>query len=227
MKVFRILSPIKKYMFFSLCFLSLFTFIFAKFADELVESELNHFDQTIINWIQSLMKSQLTSIMKIFTFFGSPLAIILFVLISASWIIWRKKYWESVFLVIGTAGGGLFNLLLKWIFHRQRPTIHRLIEESGYSFPSGHSMGSIIFYGMLCMLMIVFINSTITRAIVIISTLFIVTMIGLSRVYLGVHYPSYVLAGYAAGGAWLAVCLMGLKVILEIRKKDDQLQRYG
>jgi membrane-associated phospholipid phosphatase len=225
MKVFRFLSPIKKYMFFSLCFLSLFTFIFAKFADELVESELNHFDQTIINWIQSLMNPQLTFIMKTFTFLGSPLALSLFVFISVLWMIRKKKYWEAVFLVIGIGGGGTFDLFLKWIFHRQRPNFHRLIEESGYSFPSGHSMVSIIFYGMLCMLLIVFINSTITKVVGISCTLFIITMIGFSRVYLGVHYPSDVLAGYAAGGTWLIICLMGLKVILEIRKKDDQLQR--
>ncbi|WP_051271051.1 phosphatase PAP2 family protein [Shimazuella kribbensis] len=218
MKPFGILSPIKKYMFISICFLSLFTFVFAKFADELVESELYHFDTTIIDWIGSFVKPPFTAIMKIFTFLGSPLALFLLVLICVSWMLWKKRRWEALFLTIGITGGGVFNLFLKWIFHRQRPTLHRLIEESGYSFPSGHSMGSIIFYGMLCMLLILFLNSRKAKVVVVLITVIIIISIGLSRIYLGVHYPSDVLAGYAAGGVWLTICLMGLKFVLDQRK---------
>ncbi|MCH5586089.1 phosphatase PAP2 family protein [Shimazuella sp. AN120528] len=216
----KTLTSTKKYILISILFLSFFTFVFAKFADELVEADLFHFDQTIINWIGTFVKPQLTSMMKFFTFFGSPLALILFLIISVSWMVWQKKRWESLFLVIAIAGGGLFNQLLKWIFHRQRPTLHRLIQETGYSFPSGHSMISFVFYGMICMLLMVFLKSRTPKVIVIISTVIMVVMVGMSRIYLGVHYPSDVLAGYAAGGAWLMICLIGLRLVLETREKN-------
>jgi membrane-associated phospholipid phosphatase len=217
MKWVQISSQTKKYVLISVVILSLYTFIFERFADELIEAELYHFDQTIIDWIQSSVKPQLTFIMKFFTFLGSPVALLLLPFISAALMIWQKKRWESLFLVIGIAGGGVFNLLLKWIFHRQRPTLHRLIEETGYSFPSGHSMVSFIFYGMLCMLFVMFLKSRTAKVIIIMSTVVIIVMIGLSRIYLGVHYPSDVLAGYAAGGAWLTICLIGLRLVLEVK----------
>jgi membrane-associated phospholipid phosphatase len=221
MKWVQISSQTKKYVLISVVILSVYTFIFERFADELIEAELYHFDQTIIDWIQSFVKPQLTSIMKIFTFLGSPLALFLLLIISASSMVWQKKRWEAFFLVIGIAGGGVFNLLLKWIFHRQRPTLHRLIEETGYSFPSGHSMGSFIFYGMLCMLLFMFLKSRTAKVIIIMSTVLIIVMIGLSRIYLGVHYPSDVLAGYAAGGVWLTICLIGLRIVLEIKGNNS------
>ncbi len=219
MKWTQISLPTKKYVLISLMILFVFTFVFGKFADELIESELYHFDQSIIDWIQLFVRPQLTSIMKIFTFFGSTLALLFLLFLSVGLMIWQKKRWEAFFLVIGIAGGGIFNLLLKWIFHRHRPTLHRLIEETGYSFPSGHSMGAFIFYGMLCMLFFMFLKSRIAKAIMIVSTVLIIVMIGLSRVYLGVHYPSDVLAGYAAGGVWLTVCLIGLRLVLEVRRR--------
>jgi membrane-associated phospholipid phosphatase len=221
MKWVQISSPMKKYVLISVTILSVFTFIFVRFADELIEAELYHFDQTIIDWIQSFVRPQLTSIMKVFTFFGSTVALILLLFISVVLLVWQKKRWEVIFLVIGIAGGGIFNLLLKWIFHRQRPTLHRLIEETGYSFPSGHSMGSFIFYGMLCMLYVMFLKSRTAKVIMIMSTVLIIVMVGLSRIYLGVHYPSDVLAGYAAGGTWLTICLIGLRLVLEARKRNQ------
>jgi undecaprenyl-diphosphatase len=199
---------------FSICIVT-----FAELVDELLEKEIHYFDQTVIQWIHSF-RPYLTSIMKFFTFFGSIDALCLFLLISSSLMIWKRKHWEAIFLIIGIGGGGIFNLLLKWLFQRQRPTFHRLIEETGFSFPSGHSMGSFIFYGMLCMVLIVFIESIPAKASIILITVFLIFMIGLSRIYLGVHFPSDVLAGYAAGGAWLTICLLGLRFISEIRDNN-------
>lgn len=214
----QISTTTKKYVFISIVVLSVFIFIFERLAEELVEAKLYHFDITIIDWIQSFISPQLTSLMEFFTFLGSAVALLLLLIVSVALMIWQKKRWESLFLIIGIAGGSLFNQLLKLIFHRQRPTLHRLIIESGYSFPSGHSMDSFIFYGMLCMLFFMFLRSRIAKGIIILISIFIIMMIGLSRIYLGVHFPSDVLAGYAAGGVWLTICLIGLKLVLEIRK---------
>ena len=157
--------------------------------------------------------------MLFFTFFGSIEALLLLTILSCAFLIWKNKRWEACFLVIGIGCGGIFNFLLKWIFQRERPDLHRLINESGYSFPSGHSMGAFIFYGMLCMLLLTFFPSIKSKVIFILSTSLFIFMIGLSRIYLGVHYPSDVIAGFAAGGAWMCVCLIGLKLILGMNKK--------
>ena len=82
-------------------------------------------------------------------------------------------------------------------------------------------MISFIFYGMLCMLLIVFLKSRKAKVSMFLIAIFIISAIGISRIYLGVHYPSDVMAGYAAGGAWLTICLMGLKLVLESRKRSN------
>jgi undecaprenyl-diphosphatase len=212
-------------MFISVVVFSIFVVTFAELVDELLEKEIHHFDQIIIQWIHSF-RPDLTPAMKFFTFFGSIDALSLFLFISSVLMIWKRKHWEAVFLIVGIGAGGIFNLLLKWIFQRQRPTFHRLIEETGFSFPSGHSMGSFIFYGMLCMVVIVFLESKPVKVSIILITIFLIFMIGFSRIYLGVHFPSDVLAGYAAGGAWLTICLMGLRIILETRGKNRSYHSY-
>ncbi|WP_232698449.1 phosphatase PAP2 family protein [Brevibacillus daliensis] len=218
MKWHQIGLPTKRYLLISTMILLFFVFIFDRFADELIEHELNKFDQSIINWVQGYITPQLTTIMKIFTFFGSTTALLLLLVISITLMIWQKKRWEPLFLVIAISGGVLFNQLLKWVFHRQRPTIHRLVEETGYSFPSGHSMVSFIFYGMLWMLLYMFLVSRFPKVISTLISIILILMIGVSRIYLGVHYPSDVIAGFAAGGIWLVICLMGLRLVLEYRR---------
>jgi membrane-associated phospholipid phosphatase len=167
----------------------------------------------------ALRTSGHTFIMKFFTLLGSTTALISLCVISIILMIWQKKRWETLFLIVAILGGVLFNHLLKWTFHRNRPTVHRLIEETGFSSPSGHSMVSFVFYGMLGMLFFMFLKSKGLKGIVFISGAVVILMIGLSRIYLGVHYPSDVLAGFAAGGAWLTICLMGLKLVLKFGRE--------
>lgn len=218
MKAIFPLSPTKRYVLLSIFFLYIFVSVFEEFTDELLEQELHFFDQTIISLVH-ILRPYFTPIMLFFTFFGSTDALLLFTVLSCAFLIWKNKRWETCFLVVGIAFGGIFNLLLKWIFRRERPDLHRLIEETGYSYPSGHSMGAFIFYGMLCMLLITFFPSIKSKVIFILSTSIFIFMIGLSRIYLGVHYPSDVIAGFAAGGAWVCVCLLVLRLILKTRER--------
>ncbi|WP_051271547.1 phosphatase PAP2 family protein [Shimazuella kribbensis] len=220
MKNFPITLPNILYLLKSIFFLYVCISIFEEVTDELLEQEIYTFDHTIIAWIHSL-RPDLTQMMLFFTFFGSKDALVWFLFLSAGLLVWKKKYWETLFLVIGIGLGGLFNLMLKWIFQRERPNFSRLIEETGYSFPSGHSMGAFIFYGMLCMIILHFSHANKAKIILISSTLFLVSMVGLSRVYLGVHYPSDVIAGFAAGGAWVTICLLSLRILSECRKGNQ------
>ena len=105
------------------------------------------------------------------------------------------------------AGSTLLNTLLKLAFQRARPTIHRIIEASGYSFPSGHSMAAFSLYGGLAFLIWKHIPTAIGRVLMIIVSAAFILTIGMSRIYLGVHYPSDVIGGYFLSGSWLAICI--------------------
>lgn len=148
MKVDRLSKPLIRFVAFSVVFLFLFTGIFIKLADMLREQDLYRFDYPIIQLVQLYINPQLTYVMKFFTFMGSVETIVFLLILSSFLMVRRKKKWEAVFLITATSGGALFNLLIKWYFHRIRPSIHPLIKETGYSFPSGHSMEAIIYYGM-------------------------------------------------------------------------------
>ncbi|MFB6364797.1 phosphatase PAP2 family protein [Paenibacillus elgii] len=207
-----------KYILTAVIIVLLSILIFIKFAHDLQENQLERFDRTYIDWIQSYISPELTVWMKGITELGSFQTLFILLLVSVSLMVWRKKKWEALFFMVAVTGGALFNQLLKQIFERQRPMLHWIVEETGYSFPSGHSMASIVFYGMLAMLLLMFVKSPVLKLLIAVTAGCLVIMIGVSRIYLGVHYPSDVAAGFAAGAAWLTVCRVGLQAVLVSRR---------
>jgi undecaprenyl-diphosphatase len=123
----------------------------------------------------------------------------------------------------------LINTLIKWIVHRPRPDeIMRLIEESGYSFPSGHSMISMAFYGYITYLIYKHVKDKKKRTIYCLLLLFLIFMIGLSRIYLGVHYLSDVLGGFALSVSYLMIFIIISPKILDRingRKKNGKKEK--
>ena len=107
-------------------------------------------------------------------------------------------------VVIGTP---IINRILKQFFHRARPDLHRLIEIGGYSFPSGHAMNAFAVYGILTFLLWRHIPTRLGRTVLIMISSIFILMIGTSRIYLGVHYPSDIIGGYFASGFWLAISI--------------------
>jgi membrane-associated phospholipid phosphatase len=188
--------------------LGLFTFLFAEMAEELKENELEAFDHTIINFVQSFINDQLTALMFSITFLGSVKFLVFLAGAGGVILMVYKKWALSVFLLAGAGGGALFNWLLKWIFKRERPDILPLLTESGFSFPSGHSMGSFIFYGASAYILVHLFSRLSLKVLSVLANVLIIFLIGLSRIYLGVHYPSDVAGGFLAGGAWLAACII-------------------
>jgi undecaprenyl-diphosphatase len=167
-----------------------------------------HFDNSIIAWVQGFESPALTTIMKFFTFIGSTSCVAVLAIIIMVYLYkvlhHRKELILFLAVVIGTP---LLNLLLKYSFQRERPTIHRLIEQTGYSFPSGHSMEAFAFYGVVSFLLWRHISTRPGRSLLIIFSIFMILAIGISRIYLGVHYPSDVLGGYFISGFWLALTI--------------------
>ncbi len=127
---------------------------------------------------------------------------------AAVLLLGRYRRWLDLgSLTLCIAGGAVLNLLLKHLFQRARPELFRVVEESGYSFPSGHAMVSMCFYGMAAFLIMRLVPSWRGRLTVMTLAVLLIVAIGISRIYLGVHYPSDVVAGYAAGSTWLALCV--------------------
>jgi membrane-associated phospholipid phosphatase len=174
----------------------------------------------VIDWVQSFISDKLTKIIETLTFLGSTKAVIAISVLTIILMLFNKKWWETVFFIVAVSGSSLFNLLLKFIFQRTRPSIHPLITETGYSFPSGHSMVSFVLYGMITYFLVLFYVKRFAKIITILFFSLLVLIIGVSRIYLGVHYPSDVLAGFAIGGTWLIICLIVLKIILEKRQTN-------
>ncbi|ETT50868.1 phosphatase PAP2 family protein [Paenibacillus sp. FSL H7-0350] len=162
------------------------------------------FDDAVIRFVQSMESPPLTALAKGLSLVGSSkLAIGTSVLTMLILFFVLKHRMElALFLWVGL-GSQLLNTLLKLWFHRERPTIHRLIEQAGYSFPSGHSMAAFSLYGVIAYLLWRHMRNRSERFLLILFTVLMTGGIGWSRIYLGVHYPSDVIGGYAASGAWL------------------------
>jgi membrane-associated phospholipid phosphatase len=128
---------------------------------------------------------------------------------AISVFLWRRGLRNWVFTFLLTVYSGvLLNVLLKSIFHRARPHFDDpILTLNTHSFPSGHTMTATVFYGTLCAIVISFARGWGLRAFSIIVAVFLIALVGFSRIYLGVHYLSDVLGAMAEGAAWLALCL--------------------
>ena len=164
--------------------------------EDIMDKDIMTFDETGYSIVSKyLITDTLTPIAKIITFFGSA-------------------YW-----LIGLGLAALTNFLLKQILQRPRPIGHRIIDESGYSLPSGHSMVSMAFYGFLIYLVYKRIENKHLKSFLIALLLVLIINIGISRIYLGVHYTSDVIAGFLVAISYLIIYANTIKsLILEDKK---------
>lgn len=185
----------------------LFLALFSKIASEtLYENELHGFDSAVTSFIRYPTGQALDSFMLFVTKLGSGevmLAVTIIILVVFVLRGWRR---EAIALLICLAGAGVLNQVLKVLFARSRPDLFSIIEETGYSFPSGHSMVSFCVYGFVAYTFSRNFSSIRQRGLVFSVAGIVVALIGISRIYLGVHYPTDVLAGFVAGGTWLGFC---------------------
>jgi undecaprenyl-diphosphatase len=191
---------------FVLSFISLIGFAFMALL--VSANSIVKFDSQVISLVQGMEAPFLTKVMKFFTLIGSTKVVVFLFLFFL--IIFYTVFRHRSELILFTAVvvcTPLLNLALKYFFHRTRPDLHRLIEIGGYSFPSGHAMSAFAFYGILSFLLWRHIPTRWGRTILILISIFMIAMIGTSRIYLGVHYPSDVIAGYFASGCWLAFAI--------------------
>jgi undecaprenyl-diphosphatase len=183
-------------------FISLFGFIGMSFLVH--ANHLVRFDSMVITFIQGFEAPWLTSAMKFFTYIGTIRFIaILSIFVLLFLVAVLKHRMEVLIYLAAVFCTPILNRLLKLYFQRERPDLYRLIDIGGYSFPSGHAMNAFSFYGILVFLIWRHIPSRWGRSAVILIGSFMIAAIGLSRIYLGVHYPSDIIGGYFASGYWL------------------------
>ena len=192
--------------------------VFARIAREVVEDETRDLDRTVSLAIHSLDGTTIDPVMRAFTFLGSPYVVVPLVVAVVAWALRRRDYRAALVLVAVVVMTEMLNVLLKHTFSRARPTLWEEIANlhSSYSFPSGHSMAAAASYGMMGIV----ISRLAPRhqRLLLVTLPALIFMIGLSRVFLGRHWPTDVVAGFAAGGFMLlagAITLDGLPSISE------------
>jgi undecaprenyl-diphosphatase len=150
-----------------------------------------------------------------------PYQYAIFTFFSVIWLLGQRKWIEPVILGICLFGIRFENQWFKNWFERERPSFDRVIDITGYSFPSGHAMISIAFFGLIAYLLVQnysFLRPFKTGIYIIVASF--IFLVGFSRVYLGVHYPTDVLGGFAAGGTWLLICILLYKFLLVVFKRS-------
>jgi undecaprenyl-diphosphatase len=145
---------------------------------------------------------------------GSAQGLTIVVLATAVILFLRRAWVEALGLIAAFAGAGLLDAALKLWFHRDRPSVEwALARESTFSFPSGHATLSLVVYGMILYLILRLSHSRLLDVTATLIALPLILVIGVSRVYLGVHYPSDILAGYLAGAIWLLAVIVSLEAL--------------
>ncbi len=182
---------------------------FISLTDAVLEGESRAFDRKVLLWIHSTFPGWLNEPMRIITALGYYWLVLPLLTVVA--LLFYRRGWRlsAILLVVSTAGSIVLTTVLKDVFQRARPELFNSgYHASYYSFPSGHATVAVGFYGMLTVILAYRLKG-IARWAVALSGVVVVLLIGFSRLYLGVHYPTDVLAGYLSALLWL-VCVGGV-----------------
>ena len=169
-------------------------------------------DHEVAGWFHAHLTRTFVTVLRAFTEFGSSewIGVVLFLLVV--FFIW-KRWWPSlVTLIVAVPGGMLLNEWVKILVQRQRPFLEGpFVDWSGYSFASGHTIGATLLYGQLALFILPAMKARHWRRLTIFSAALIVLLVGFSRIALGAHFLSDVLAAIIFGVLWLAFCLIAGK----------------
>lgn len=185
---------------------SLVFFMILGYTVKFYESTLSFIDQPLTTAIRGTLTEAKTAFFTGITQLGSSIGLAILLLITCLFLFKFKRKAEALWLLINVGLiASLGNYLIKFLFQRPRPSVDHLVYASHYSFPSGHSMASILFYGTLIIISQFLIKNKTYRFISQFILGCLILLIGMSRVYLGVHYPTDIIGGYLLGLSWLLV----------------------
>ena len=183
--------------------------IFGAIAEDVVNGDpLTVVDRRLANWLHAHATPPITRAMLVISALAGARVAVAVTLATALVLLAMRRWLWLLTLVLVVPGGWLLDPLLKVAYRRARPTFEiPLLVLTDYGFPSGHTMMATLLYGFLAVFLVTIVRSWRWRGIVVGVAGAVVILVGFSRIYLGAHYLSDVLAAIAAGVAWLALCL--------------------
>jgi membrane-associated phospholipid phosphatase len=186
--------------------------VFSVIAEDVVGNEIRA-DQRLADWLHNRAADPVTDVFRVVTFLGSFVTLVAASL-AAAVVLWRRsERAEAVFVALAFVGAQVLTNGMKLAFRRDRPSFpDPLATATTYSFPSGHALVSLAVYGALALIIARRLSSPVERALLFVGTGVLVFAIGFSRLYLGVHYLSDMVAGFAIGIAWLSLLYVALEV---------------
>ena len=202
----------KSYTFFVLSVvasLSILLFLFIWLNLESLSSQ--NFEHQVSNLVQSFRNDKLTSYMKFVTQVGDLYGYIAIILILGFFLLLKRRFNLVIQIVLVVVSSALLNLVLKSLINRPRPYGEALVKVNFHSFPSGHAMSAIVFYGLMIYFLFE-LKSFNLKVLLSMICVLMIFFIGVSRIYLGVHYPTDVVAGYLGGLSSLCIGLMLIRV---------------
>jgi undecaprenyl-diphosphatase len=183
--------------------LSILSFIFFIDITEAVLATSGNFDTALSQFIYSIRTPTLTTVMTVITTFGDVIVLgivtLLFIILN-----WKRHKREAIIFTVVLVMTFIINVLLKEVIARPRPSIDPLFDMKTYSFPSGHAMSAFVFYALIARFIYHFTHKSELGFILAFCSIIMIFLVGLSRVYLGVHYTSDVIAGFI-GGFWIVM----------------------
>ena len=190
------------------------TYLFAEFAGQVSSGRTQAFDDAVLRWVAEHRSPGFEPVALEITFLGTGTVVLALVAVSGMFLWLSNHKYSAVLLLVSTVGGIVLNNVLKVGFGRPRPQIIDWgTDVVSWSFPSGHAMSAAVVYGTVAYLAARLQRRHLHRVLTMCAAILLILLIAASRVYLGVHYPSDVLAGIIIGLAWAAFCMALLEAI--------------
>src|SRR4029079_8350757 len=196
--------------------------VFEEVADNVEVGATQAFDDAVLRWMGAHHSTAIDNIILEITALATGTVVVMIVAVAALFLVLTRHKYSAILLLVSTIGGLVLNLILKTGFNRPRPTIFvPEVRAVSSSFPSGHAMSAAIVYGTVAYLAARLHKRRWARALIMIVALLVIVLICISRLYLGVHYPSDVVAGVSIGLAWAAFCMATLEAIQRLGARRD------
>ena len=196
------------------------TWVFSEIAETVAAGGTQAFDEKVLRWIYAQHTHSLDATMIEITALGTGTVVLMIVCVAALFLTLTKHKYSAMLLLVATAGGLLLDLVLKLRFDRPRPHVFQWGTNAvSSSFPSGHAMSATIVYSTVAYLAARLQKRQWARWLTMIIAAILIVLICFSRLYLGVHYPSDVLAGVVVGLAWAGFCMALLEAIQKLAQR--------
>lgn len=196
------------------------TVAFASLAEHVLAGGTQAFDVAILQWLHGHQSKALTAVMVEMTYLGTGTVVIVIVGVAALFL-WHTEHKHSARLLLAaTVGNILLDGALKLVYHRPRPSVFAWQTTAvSSSFPSGHAMSATVVYGTVAYLLVRLQKHRWARMLTLSAAILLILLICLTRLYLGVHYPSDVLGGIIVGLGWASFCMATLEASLVLARR--------